>query len=335
MWIINCILLIVGTVAAVCGISFYFRNREASGNIRFYILSYGISSAIWCLFFGVIGFCDDFEACNILRKFGDIGVVLFLITETFLVTEISGAKRSTARLFKGLAIVTGLVDYLFFAQDDLDLFVREGGWTTWNPNPARALNRAVHSGYCVFTFVVLLSFGIVWLKNNKVKRLRRFLYIVFAANFNIVFFSTPDTFLPAVGRTAVPTSGIGAAVCAIVIWYGATRLGAFDIRTGNIKDRLFDFLEAGVIVLNVDQRIVMMNRYSRNIAETRENALNQIEDFFDITHDQAKEMFRAAEENGVALITMNSNGGGIIPKNPEFFRFASASEKSASLKFAA
>lgn len=252
MWIINCFLLIMGTVAAVCGISFYLRNREASGNIRFYILSLGISAAVWCLFFGLIGFCDDLEMCNKLRKAGDVGVICFLITETYLVTDITDISRSVARIFKGLSIAAGIVDYLFFTRDNVSTFVREGVWKTWIANPAGAFNRTVHSIYVLFSFLVLFSFGIVWMRNNKVKRLKRFLYIVFAANFNMLFFAIPDTLLPAMGRTAVSTSGIGGALCAIVMWYGATQLGSFDIRTGNIKDRLFDFIEAGVIVLDVD-----------------------------------------------------------------------------------
>ena len=59
---------IIGTIAAVCGASFYIRNREAAGRIRLYIFSYGISAAMWCIFFGCIGFCEDFDTCYVLRK---------------------------------------------------------------------------------------------------------------------------------------------------------------------------------------------------------------------------------------------------------------------------
>lgn len=266
MWIINCVLLIMGSVAAACGVSFYFRNREASGNIRFYILSFGISAAVWCLFFGLIGFCDDLEMCNQLRKIGDIGIICFLITETFLATDITNVPRNTARVLKGLSIIAGIIDYLVFSQDKVSTFVRMNNWTTWVANPAGALNRAVHSVYMAFSFLVLFSLGLVWMRRNTVKRIRRFLYMVFAANFSMLFFAIPDTILPLMGKTAVSTSGIGGALCAIVMWYGATQLGSFDIRTGNIKDRLFDFIEAGVIVLDVDRKIAMMNRFVRNLA---------------------------------------------------------------------
>ena len=98
MWIINCILLVIGAVAAVCGISFYLRNKEASGNIRIYILSCGNCAAIWCICFGLLGICQELELCNLFRRVGDIGIVAFLATEIFLVTEISGAKKKDGQV---------------------------------------------------------------------------------------------------------------------------------------------------------------------------------------------------------------------------------------------
>ncbi len=297
MWMINCGLLIIGTVAAVCGLSFYLSNREATGNIRFYICSYGICAAIWCLFFGLIGFCDDMGACEIFRKAGDIGIVSFLITETFLITDISGARKLTARIFKILAVVAGIADYFIFSQDNVNTFVRIRNWTTWTADPDGTFNREFHSAYILFTFLVLFSFGIVWMRNNRVKRLRRFLYIVFAANFTMLFFTIPDTFLPAMGRPAVSTSGIGAAACAIVMWYGATQLGSFDIRMGNIRDRLFDFIEAGVLVIDVDGRIAVMNRYSKKQAGSELEKASRLADFFDITEETEKDIFASSVDS--------------------------------------
>jgi hypothetical protein len=166
-------LLIIGTIAAVCGASFYIRNREAAGRIRLYIFSYGISAAIWCIFFGCIGFCEDFEMCYILRKIADVGVDVFLITETFLVTHISGAGKKPVRAFRLLSVIAGAVDYYFFSQNNVSSFVRKNGWTTWTANPEGAFSRNVHTVYIAFTFLVLFSFGIIWFRNNNARMWRR------------------------------------------------------------------------------------------------------------------------------------------------------------------
>ena len=294
MWIINCLLLIAGTTAAICGLGFYVRNKKAPGRMRFYIFSYGICAAIWCLFFGLIGFCDDPALCNIFRKIGDIGVVSFLITETFLVTDISGADKRIADVCKAISIVLGAVDYLFFSQDKVNTFVRVGNWTTWVANPEGALNRAVHSGYIALTFVILFSLAIVWFRNNKLKRLRRFLHFVFVSNFTMLFFTLPDTFLPAMGKPAVATSGIGAALCAIVMWYGASQLGSFDIRLGNLRDRLFDFIEAGVVVLDTNQQIALMNRFAAKRVQSAGQRGTAIEEYIDISKEDARALLAAS-----------------------------------------
>ena len=296
MWVISCLLLIIGTVTGVCGVSFYLRNRESAGSIRLYIFSYGISAAVWCIFFGSIGFCEDTEVCCILRKIADIGVDAFLITETFLVTNISGASKRLARAFCFLSVITGVVDYYFFSKDNVSTFVRKNGWTTWVANPDGAFSRTVHTVYIVFTFIVLFSFGIVWIKNNKAQRLRRFLKMVFIANFAMLAFTIPDTFLPAMGKTAVPTSGMGAAVCVIVIWYGATQLSSFDLRMGNIRDKVFDLIETGVIVFDTDHKIAVINRYADALARREGLEGNTLADYFDVSGSYADEMFIYSEK---------------------------------------
>lgn len=300
MWITSCLLLVIGTIAAVCGASFYIRNREAAGRIRLYIFSYGISAAIWCIFFGCIGFCEDFETCYLLRKIADIGIDIFLITETFLVTNISGAGKKLVRLFCLLSVITGVVDYYIFSQNNVNTFVRKNGWTSWVANPDGAFNRTVHTVYIAFTFLVLFSFGILWLKNNKAKRLRSFLRIVFIANFTMLLFTLPDTFFPALGLTAVPTSGIGAAVCVIVIWYGATQLSSFDLRMGNIRDRVFDFIETGVVVFDTDHRIAVVNRFAASLAKKEGLAVSSLTEFFDVAEDTADEMFVRSDKEIVS-----------------------------------
>ena len=294
MWIINCMLMVFGTVAAICGLSFYMKEKDASGNIRIYIFMMGITSAVWCYFFGMIGFCEDFVVCGIMRKFGDFGVVSFLVSEIFMVLDISNASRPTVSFLKIFSIIMGITDYYFFSQDNVDIFVRRNGWTTWISNPEGEFARLIHLGFVIFSFAVLFSFACIWLKNNKIKRLNSFLYTAFVANFSLLFFSGPDTYLPAIGKNAIATSGIGAAVCAIVMWYGAAQLNSFDIHTGNIRDRLFEFIEAGVIVLDTNHTIALMNRYSRQLAESRNCNGSRLEDFFDITPKEAQEMIEAS-----------------------------------------
>ena len=295
MWIVNCILLIVGTVAAVMGISFYIRNREAAGKIRLIIFSYGISSAVWCLSYGLVGIAANPDTCEVLRKFGVIGFETFFFTEVILATEMSGVRRSIVAPVRWCVIAVCFIDYYFFAQSGVDIFIREDNWTTWRSNPDFKLNQMVHTGFIIFGFLVLITFWFIWNHNSKLKRLRRFLFMALVSNCSLLVFMLPDFFMPMLGMRAVSTSGLGGAVCAIVMWYGATQLVSFDIRMGNIKDKIFNFMEAGIIVMDMDHKVAMINRYAGQLAEKKDSEEPELTDIFEMTEEEQRKIFVDAD----------------------------------------
>ncbi len=297
MWIINGILLIVGTLAAAAGIGFYIRNKEAVGKIRFYILSCGIFTAIWCYGYGIVGITPDLELCGYIRMGAVLGICGFLTSETFLVTELSGVRNSLVNAGKFGTVIASITDFFIYSERQVDTFVRVEGRTTWFANPACAINRKVHLLYMLFMFLLMISFAIVWIRNSKLKRLRHFLFMIVAANLLMTLFSIPDTFITAMGGYAVPTSGIGAALCSIVMWYGAIQLNFFDIRTGNVKDRVFDFMEAGIIVFDVNRRISLLNNYAGRLIEDQGDKEPQLSDFLVIGDKEREEMFREARDD--------------------------------------
>ena len=295
MWIISAILLMIGTVAAVMGISFYIRNREAQGKIRLFIFSYGLSSAVWCISYGLIGLTDQFELCDVLRKIGIIGIETFFFTEVLLATEMSGVKRSIVTPVRWSVIAVCFIDYYFFAQSGVDLFYREGNWTTWQANKDYSMNRLVHAGFIAFGFLVLITFWYIWNRNSKEKRLRRFLFMALVSNCSLFLFMLPDFFMPMLGKRAVSTSGLGGAVCAIVMWYGATQLVSFDIRMGNIKEKIFNFMEAGIIVMNMDHQIAMINRYAAQLTEKAVPEGLFLSDIFNLEDAESEKLFHDAD----------------------------------------
>ena len=120
----------LGSVSAVLGISFYYRNRQAAGKTRFYILFYGLCSAVWCICYGMIGISDNLELCEQIRKVGVAGINGFLLTEVFLVSEMSGAKAGLIKSMRVFATLITVIDFLFFARSKVDMFIRKRAWTT-------------------------------------------------------------------------------------------------------------------------------------------------------------------------------------------------------------
>ena len=290
IWIINnCALLILGTIAGVMGVSFYMRNKDSSGNIRYYMLFYGVFSALWCLSYGILGVSTDQTLCEIIRILGLIAIDAFLINETFLATEMAGLAKRPALLIRTASAVLSAVDLLIFSNPDVDIFIREDGYTRWFANPEMKMSRYVHTVFEVVMFLQLFSLALVWLKRCKYKRSRRFLYILITANFSILLFTIPDTVFPLLGLPGVATSGIGGAVCTIVVWYGAIVLNSFDVSVSNITHRLFGFIEAGVIVFDTDRKIAIMNAYAQNCLPVGKS--RELHDMFSINDTSIEAMF--------------------------------------------
>ena len=290
IWIINnCALFILGTIAAVMGVSFYIRNRGANGNIRYYILFYGVFSALWCISYGVLGVVTDLSLCAIIRTFGLVAIDGFLINEMFIATEMSGVNKRVSLGMRVFSFVLSAVDLAMYSDKDLDIFVREDGYTKWYANPDMQFNRNVHSMYEALMFLTLFILALIWLNRTRTKRSRKFMSILIAANFSLLFFAIPDTIFPILGLPGVATSGIGGAVCTMVVWYGATVLVSFDLSVGNITERLFDFIEAGVIVFDTNRHIALMNAYAEN--RMPHSKKTELRDIFSISETDIDAMF--------------------------------------------
>ena len=296
---VNCVLLVLGTVALVMGISFYLRNIKYEKETSIIILMYGLSSAVWCFCYGLIGILPRVEWCPYIRVLGIFSVDTFIMTEVFLGCKLTAANKRRTVAVKTVMFILTIVDFLLFSQTGVDRFVRENEWTTWYINPDYQYVRSYHSLYVALTFVVLLSLAAIWVAKGTLKREWRFINLLYLANFIFFFCSIPDTFLPMLGKPALSTSGIGAALCTMVVWYGATQLNFFDIRMGNIADRFLNFIDAGIVIFDTDCRVAIMNDYCRGLLKKRnkEPSDETIQFVFDNNNLSKELAFEIAKEN--------------------------------------
>jgi len=281
MWLtVNCILLMIATVVLVSGIDFFIKNKKTNNNTRYYVLFYSIFSAIWCISYGVIGITDNLELAANVRSLGVVAINGFYITEAFLVSGMSKCKKEVRFITRAVAVLLSLEDVILFTNRKMDIFVRISNWTTWYTNPQYAFIRTVHTVSVLLMMLNLFIAGIIWLKSSELKRHKKFVSMAFIANFTMMFFAIPDTFLPIFGMAAVPTSGIGAALCTLVIWYGAEKYNSFDIQRSNVLNNVFDFMNAGIMVMDSNYEIALVNPYSESIIPDEKSAKCKLEDIF-------------------------------------------------------
>lgn len=296
---VNCVLLVLGTVALVMGISFYFRNIKYEKETSVILLMYGLSSAIWCFCYGLIGIIPKVEWCPYIRILGIFSVDAFIMSEVFLGCKLTAANKKRTIAVKIVMFIATIVDFVLFSQTGVDRFVRENEWTTWYSNPEYHYVRTYHSMFVALTFIVLLSLAAIWVAKGTLKREWRFINLLYLANFLFFFCSIPDTFLPMIGKPALSTSGIGAALCTMVVWYGATQLNYFDIRMGNIADQFLDFIDAGIVIFDTDCHVAIMNDYCRGLLKKRnkEPSDDTIQFVFDNNNLNKELAFEIAKDN--------------------------------------
>ncbi|MBQ7680183.1 MAG: response regulator [Butyrivibrio sp.] len=291
---VDCLLLMLGAVSAVLGISFYMRNFRYSRVISTHIFFYGMMAALWCVSYGLIGVTERLEWCGWIRMAGLLAVYGFLVNECFFVCKMWNPPRIASWLSRGSMVVVSVVDYVLYSQRGLDNFMKVGTWTTWYANPAYAFNRQVHSVYMVFSFIILFCLALGWYSSNKLVRQRKFIAIMIAANFLLIVFAIPDTLLPLLGLHALPTSGIGGALCVAVIWYGATQLNYFDIRMGNIAGKVIDFIDAGILVFDTQRQVIISNQYCIKLMKGEYLLGSRVDTFFNMDEIDEDTMFRQA-----------------------------------------
>jgi len=288
----NVVLLMISSIVLFIGIQFYINSKVSSNKTRYYVLGYSIFSGLWCLCYGLIGLTDNYTYAMILRAAGVFSINGFSIVEVFLLSSLDTEKKNIRVPVRVFAIILGVVDTVLFANKNVAKFVRVGNWTTWVSNPEYSFARMAHSGIVILYVIIMFFLGVRWYKSNTLKRQKRFILCVFIANFSMLFLTIPDTLLPIFGRYIVSTSGIGAAICTIVIWYGASILNSFDINVGNIFEKIYRFIDAGVLVFDMDHNLVLSNPFGEKlIANQKQGEKLGLGDLFYVDEEQMQEFF--------------------------------------------
>ena len=258
---INCLAVVFSTIIAICGISYFMREKNA-GALRYYMLVMGFFGALWSGGYGIMGFTETGEAAAVFRAVGLVGVAGFMMTEALMVAYMVELPKW---LFRAYAMIFGIfaVADLYFFIPDQHTFVRLNGRMCYYST--NSFGRMVHNIFLAFVAVTMIAMAILWVHKEKPKRQAYYVRAAILANIAILFSIIPDTILPMLGKPSFPSSAYGMFLTYMITWFWATRFNAFSITVGNLSQYIYESANTAILIFDEYFRLVLANPYGQEL----------------------------------------------------------------------
>lgn len=258
---INCLAVVFSTIIAICGISYFMREKNA-GALRYYILVMGFFGALWSGGYGIMGFTETGEVAAVFRAVGLVGVAGFMMTEALMIAYMVELPKWLFRAYAMIFGIVAVVDLYFFIPDQ-HTFVRLNGRMCYYST--NSFGRMVHNIFLAFVVVTMIAMAILWVHMEKPKRQVYYVRAAILANIAILFSIIPDTILPMLGKPSFPSSAYGMFLTYMITWFWATRFNAFSITVGNLSQYIYESANTAILIFDEYFRLVLANPYGQEL----------------------------------------------------------------------
>ena len=258
---INCLAVVFSTITAICGIS-YFKREKNAGALRYYMLVMGFFGALWSGGYGIMGFTETGEVAAVFRAVGLVGVAGFMMTEALMIAYMVELPKWLFRAYAMIFGIVAVVDLYFFIPDQ-HTFVRLNGRMCYYTT--NSFGRMVHSIFLAFVAVTMIAMAILWVHKEKLKRQSYYVRAAILANIAILFSIIPDTILPMLGKPSFPSSAYGMFLTYMITWFGATKFNAFSITVGNLSQYIYESANTAILIFDEYFRLVLANPYGQEL----------------------------------------------------------------------
>ena len=258
---INCLAVVFSTIIAICGISYFMREKNA-GALRYYMLVMGFFGALWSGGYGIMGFTETGEVAAVFRAVGLVGVAGFMMTEALMIAYMVELPKWLFRTYAMIFGIFAVVDLYFFIPDQ-HTFVRLNGRMCYYTT--NSFGRMVHSIFLAFVAVTMIAMAILWVHKEKLKRQSYYVRAAILANIAILFSIIPDTILPMLGKPSFPSSAYGMFLTYMITWFWATRFNAFSITVGNLSQYIYESANTAILIFDEYFRLVLANPYGQEL----------------------------------------------------------------------
>ena len=258
---INCLAVVFSTIIAICGISYFMREKNA-GALRYYMLVMGFFGALWSGGYGIMGFTETGEVAAVFRAVGLVGVAGFMMTEALMIAYMVELPKWLFRAYAMIFGIFAVVDLYFFIPDQHTFMRLNGRMRYYSTN---SFGRMVHNIFLAFVAVTMIAMAILWVHKEKPKRQSYYVRAAILANIAILFSIIPDTILPMLGKPSFPSSAYGMFLTYMITWFWATRFNAFSITVGNLSQYIYESANTAILIFDEYFRLVLANPYGQEL----------------------------------------------------------------------
>lgn len=303
---INCLALIFSTIIALCGISYFLREKNA-GRLRYFMLIMGVFGALWSGGYGIMGFAETAKQAEMIRAVGIVGVVGFMMTEALMIAYMIHLPKWLYRVYVTAFGLVGVIDLFFFIPDHHD-FVRIDGRMCYYATNSMA--RKIHSGFLAFVTVTMLGMVVIWVCKKKTKREASYVRATILSNLAILVSIIPDTILPLLGKPSFPSSAYGMFLTYMITWFWATKFNAFSITVSNLSQYIYESANTAILIFDECFQLVLANCYGHRLLEIEDLQHQDLTDLFQCTQEEADQLLASVlrENQGVAELVTQKGG---------------------------
>ena len=280
---INCLAVVFSTIIAICGISYFMREKNA-GALRYYMLVMGFFGALWSGGYGIMGFTETGEVAAVFRAVGLVGVAGFMMTEALMIAYMVELPKWLFRAYAMIFGIVAVVDLYFFIPDQ-HTFVRLNGRMCYYST--NSFGRMVHNIFLAFVAVTMIAMAILWVHKEKPKRQAYYVRAAILANIAILFSIIPDTILPMLGKPSFPSSAYGMFLTYMITWFWATKFNAFSITVGNLSQYIYESANTAILIFDEYFRLVLANPYGQELLGIKKIENQKLMQLFQVTEAES------------------------------------------------
>lgn len=302
---INSSLIMLGTVAGICGISFYAREKKM-GRLRVCVMLLGIFAALWCLGYALMGMYTSPMEIAIPRAVGLFAIVGYLSVLLVLIMFLINTPLMYSRIIAMIYIIYGLSDALMMSRLDNHRFIRVDGRTAYYSLDTFAT--LYHKIYIVISFVLILGMAGIWFFKHNTKQNKKIIIVLIMAHMSLVILCIPDTVLPAFGLPSFPSTCYGVAFSYFILWHNCVYNNVLSITVQNVSSYVYQAMNVNILVFDMDRKLYMANNSSHAFFGLPEVTGQRLSDLFEIENNKSDEYFEQAVDGSIEelkLLTKN------------------------------